>query len=87
MDVLLAPEQAPYLEHDKPYERKQLIGADNDTITSVVPGDYDGDAQMDLLVTKVNKSGQERKVKVYIYYGKTKTVTVGKQVMHKITFV
>ena len=44
--------------------------SDNLAITSVVPADFDGDAQMDIMLTLQARDQTDGPVKVYIYWGR-----------------
>lgn len=63
LEVLLAYDVEPLLRHSFSCTFKQL------EITSVVPGDFDGDAFMDLLITTKSKSGKTDMLDVYINWG------------------
>ncbi|XP_006641432.3 T-cell immunomodulatory protein [Lepisosteus oculatus] len=66
--VFLADLKAPYF---KPKIKLSL----NDVISSVVPGDYDGDSQMDvLLTTNQNKNVNNPETFVIIYWGNNQTL-------------
>lgn len=43
-------------------------------ISSVVPGDYDGDSQMDVLLTTYPKGKNTEETKVTIYWGNNQTL-------------
>ena len=62
------------------YERKLLIpkknGDINSIITSVVPGDFDGDVQMDVLVTRKVIGVDNSPVSVDIYWGNSSDISV-----------
>lgn len=55
VEILLAAEEEPLLRKAKPHELKCTF---ENFITSVVPGDFDGDALMDILVTTVAKRAE-----------------------------
>lgn len=44
------------------------------TITSVVPGDYDGDSQMDVLLTTQAQSHGRDELSVFIFWGHNQTL-------------
>lgn len=44
------------------------------TITSVVPGDYDGDSQMDVLLTTQAPSHGKDELAVFIFWGHNQTL-------------
>lgn len=54
---------------------KLLVG-DDDLITSVVPGDYNGDSQMDVLLTTVPKGRTGTPLSAVIYWGQNQTLNV-----------
>ena len=65
------------------YERKTLIppkknGDINSVITSVVPGDFDGDVQMDVLVTRKVIGVDNSLVSVDIYWGNSSAISVSR---------
>lgn len=63
VEVLLAGEQEPLL-------RSAGIKCQfNIPITSVIPGDFDGDAIMDVLITSVNKDDKVKPTRVYALWG------------------
>ncbi|XP_034041257.1 T-cell immunomodulatory protein isoform X1 [Thalassophryne amazonica] len=67
--ILLADLKAPYF---KPKVRITKDDLSPDTvITSAVPGDYDGDSQMDVLLTAEIKS---KKTAVFIFWGNNNTL-------------
>lgn len=53
VEILLAAEEEPLLREARPSRLRCTF--DNSLITSVVPGDFDGDALMDILVTTIDK--------------------------------
>lgn len=53
VEILLAAEEEPLLREAKPSRLRCTF--ENSLITSVVPGDFDGDALMDILVTTIHK--------------------------------
>ncbi|KAL3270196.1 hypothetical protein HHI36_009252 [Cryptolaemus montrouzieri] len=69
VEILLANEEEPLLRsaHPKPFR----CTFNHSQITSVVPGDFDGDAFMDVLVTAINtKNGSRRNVtNIHILWG------------------
>ena len=62
---------------DAGFDQKTLISLPDDTavITSVVPSDFDGDAQMDVLVTLRTQATVA--LNVSIYWGDAKQITLG----------
>ncbi|CAH1270299.1 ITFG1 [Branchiostoma lanceolatum] len=68
LDILLMGDKHPqYFKKDR---RMQLDM--NETMTGVVPGDYDGDSQMDILVTTA--PGNAMATVVHIFWGTTKSI-------------
>ncbi|XP_029933011.1 T-cell immunomodulatory protein [Myripristis murdjan] len=65
--IFLADLKTPYF---KPKVHINLLPSDH-TITSVVPGDYDGDSQMDVLLTTQLKS---KDTTVFIFWGNNQTL-------------
>lgn len=63
LEVLLGSEVEPLLKHAE----KLKCTFDNLQITSVVPGDFDGDAFMDLLIT--TKTNKDDVLGIYINWG------------------
>uniref|UniRef100_A0A3B4FFK8 Integrin alpha FG-GAP repeat containing 1 n=1 Tax=Pundamilia nyererei TaxID=303518 RepID=A0A3B4FFK8_9CICH len=63
--IFLADSKPPYFKPK--VQAKNILGKN---ITSVVPGDYDGDSQMDVLLTA--KNGQE--TEVFIFWGHNQTL-------------
>lgn len=57
VEIFLAAEEEPLLRLARPNPLRCAF--DNLLITSVVPGDFDGDALMDILVTTIHKNGEE----------------------------
>lgn len=70
-------------EAEDPYKHQDLIditkqGGDCVTITGVLPGDYNGDNQMDVLITCQSKDQTDISISVYIYWGSQRFINVGK---------
>lgn len=65
IDVLLANEK------NKKYQRKTLVTFNDSYVTGVIPGDYDGDLQMDILVTSSKTSSSDKTYNVDIYWSGT----------------
>uniref|UniRef100_A0A8C5PZK1 Integrin alpha FG-GAP repeat containing 1 n=1 Tax=Leptobrachium leishanense TaxID=445787 RepID=A0A8C5PZK1_9ANUR len=57
---------------------KLLLG-EEDIITSVVPGDYNGDSQMDVLLTTVPKGQADTPMSATIYWGQNQTLSVNQK--------
>lgn len=58
---------------DDPFKIQTLLTlpGTNGTITGIVPGDFDGDVQMDVLVSYKTPDSTDWKVKTCIYWGLT----------------
>lgn len=56
VEIFLAAEEEPLLRLARPTPLR--CSFENSLITSVVPGDFDGDALMDILVTTIHKNGE-----------------------------
>ncbi|XP_072278564.1 T-cell immunomodulatory protein [Pyxicephalus adspersus] len=54
-------------------------------ITSVVPGDYNGDSQMDVLLTTIPK-GQESPLSIVIYWGQNQTLNANQRFPLNMTY-
>lgn len=67
--IFLADSKAPYFKPKVNITKSILPGAS--VITSVVPGDYDGDSQMDVLLTTGRGPG---KVEVFVFWGNNQTL-------------
>ncbi|KAJ8302635.1 hypothetical protein KUTeg_019031 [Tegillarca granosa] len=70
---------------EDPYRIQDLIdiskqGGDCVTITGVLPGDYNGDNQMDILITCQSQGQTDISVSVYIYWGSQRNINVDKLV-------
>lgn len=66
LEILLAYEEEPLLRPSRPDPDLSCSFA-NHTITSVVPGDFDGDALMDVLVTTKHDRNHHEKEFTYVY--------------------
>ncbi|KAF3686932.1 T-cell immunomodulatory protein [Channa argus] len=66
--IFLADSKAPYFK-PKVYITKEILPS-NTVITSIVPGDYDGDSQMDVLFTSLHES----KTSIFIFWGNNQTL-------------
>nr|XP_022907771.1 T-cell immunomodulatory protein [Onthophagus taurus] len=70
LEIFLAAEEEPLLRTSRSNPLK--CSFEDKIITSVVPGDFDGDALMDVLVTTVPKNQRRQKImEVYIMWGGT----------------
>uniref|UniRef100_A0A672I1W0 T-cell immunomodulatory protein TIP C2 domain-containing protein n=1 Tax=Salarias fasciatus TaxID=181472 RepID=A0A672I1W0_SALFA len=77
--IFLADSKAPYFK-PKVNITKSVLNA---VITSVVPGDYDGDSQMDVLLTSQSDAD---KVEVFIFWGDNQTLDLGGWIKLNKTF-
>ncbi|KAM9301497.1 T-cell immunomodulatory protein [Gastrophryne carolinensis] len=55
-------------------------------ITSVVPGDFNGDSQMDVLLTTVPKAGADAPLSIIVYWGQNQTLSVNRKLQLNVTF-
>uniref|UniRef100_A0A8C6TAB4 Integrin alpha FG-GAP repeat containing 1 n=1 Tax=Neogobius melanostomus TaxID=47308 RepID=A0A8C6TAB4_9GOBI len=80
--IFLADPKIPYF---KPKVRINIkdLGAAEPKITSVVPGDYDGDSQMDVLLTTESKDGTTSAV---IFWGQNQTLDLNDPLLLNNTF-
>ncbi|XP_072320766.1 T-cell immunomodulatory protein [Eucyclogobius newberryi] len=69
--IFLADTKMPYFKPNVTITKEHLPSG---VITSVVPGDYDGDSQMDALLTIKNSAGSTN---VVIFWGKNTTLDLG----------
>ena len=77
VDLLVAKKtENGYVKDPKPLIPKKKGNIDS-IITSVVPGDFDGDVQMDLLLTRKHISSGT--VQVEIYWGNTTAISVHRE--------
>ena len=67
-----------YVKESKPLIPKKKGNIDS-IITSVVPGDFDGDVQMDVLLTRKLTSSGTNSVQVEIYWGNTTVISVNRE--------
>uniref|UniRef100_A0A3B4CSP7 T-cell immunomodulatory protein TIP C2 domain-containing protein n=1 Tax=Pygocentrus nattereri TaxID=42514 RepID=A0A3B4CSP7_PYGNA len=69
--IFLADLKAPY------FRPKVHLSKDDfpSVISSVVPGDYDGDSQMDVLLTGHPKGSDTQQTKVFIFWGNNQTLS------------
>uniref|UniRef100_A0A8C1GT36 Integrin alpha FG-GAP repeat containing 1 n=1 Tax=Cyprinus carpio TaxID=7962 RepID=A0A8C1GT36_CYPCA len=82
--IFLADLKAPYFK-PKIQLTKEAFPSDI-TITSVVPGDYDGDSQMDVLLTGSPKDSSLKTV-VFIFWGHNQTLDQSHRVDLNRTFI
>lgn len=77
--IFLADSKTPYFKPKVRINKDILPSGD---ITSVVPGDYDGDSQMDVLLTLETSTGTN----VHIFWGKNQTLDLGDSLQLNKTF-
>ncbi|CAH0380531.1 unnamed protein product [Bemisia tabaci] len=71
VEILLASDSEPLLRPDK----KLVCSFENHVITSVVPGDFDHDVMMDVLVTAENTADSgDSHIYVYVHKGSLKAI-------------
>ncbi|KAJ7311828.1 hypothetical protein JRQ81_006139 [Phrynocephalus forsythii] len=70
LNIFLADQKEPY------FKPKVKLPLTNVVITSVVPGDYDGDSQMDVLLTTRPQKQPNADLTVWIFWGKNQTLAV-----------
>ncbi|KAG9261222.1 T-cell immunomodulatory protein [Astyanax mexicanus] len=71
--IFLADLKAPYFK-PKVHLTKNAFPSDFSIISSVVPGDYDGDSQMDVLITGHPKSSDGQQTKIIVFWGNNQTL-------------
>ncbi|KAI4889118.1 hypothetical protein NFI96_014260 [Prochilodus magdalenae] len=71
--IFLADLKAPYFK-PKVHLSKDVLPSDISIISSVVPGDYDGDSQMDVLLTGHPKNSDIQHTHVFIFWGNNQTL-------------
>uniref|UniRef100_A0A673ZLT9 Integrin alpha FG-GAP repeat containing 1 n=1 Tax=Salmo trutta TaxID=8032 RepID=A0A673ZLT9_SALTR len=71
--IFLADLKAPYFK-PKLALCKYLSSLSNFIITGVVPGDYDGDSQMDVLLTVQLKTKATSDTRVFVFWGNNQTL-------------
>ncbi|XP_044283623.1 T-cell immunomodulatory protein isoform X2 [Varanus komodoensis] len=80
LNIFLADQKEPYF---KPKVKIQLA---NVVITSVVPGDYDGDSQMDVLLTTRPQKQPSADLSVLIFWGNNQTLDANRKFVLNKTF-
>ncbi|XP_068117412.1 T-cell immunomodulatory protein [Hyperolius riggenbachi] len=65
---------------------KLSLASEDVVITSVVPGDYNGDSQMDVLLTTIPKAGTASQLSIVIYYGHNQTLSLDQKFLVKKAF-
>uniref|UniRef100_A0A8B9G9N6 Integrin alpha FG-GAP repeat containing 1 n=1 Tax=Amazona collaria TaxID=241587 RepID=A0A8B9G9N6_9PSIT len=76
--IFLADQKEPYF---KPRVKSLSV-----VITSVVPGDYDGDSQMDVLLTTQAQNHGRDELSVFIFWGHNQTLDLNHKTMLNKTF-
>ncbi|XP_038610245.1 T-cell immunomodulatory protein [Tachyglossus aculeatus] len=81
--IFLADQKAPY------FKPKVKLSMKNESavITSVVPGDYDGDSQMDVLLTYLPKNHVNPELLVVIFWGRNQTLNPNHKTVLNRTFL
>ncbi|XP_036439790.1 LOW QUALITY PROTEIN: T-cell immunomodulatory protein-like, partial [Colossoma macropomum] len=74
--IFLADLKVPYFK-PKVHLTKDVFPSDVITISSVVPGDYDGDSQMDVLLTGHPKGSDTLQTNVFVFWGNNQTLDQG----------
>ncbi|XP_064016399.1 T-cell immunomodulatory protein isoform X2 [Pogoniulus pusillus] len=80
--IFLADQKEPYFKPRVRLPMKSL----SVTITSVVPGDYDGDSQMDVLLTTQAQNYGRDELSVFIFWGHNQTLDINHKMMLNKTF-
>ncbi|XP_043840512.1 T-cell immunomodulatory protein isoform X2 [Dromiciops gliroides] len=80
--IFLADQKEPY------FKPKVTLSMKNQSslITSVVPGDYDGDSQMDVLLTYLPKNHANNELLVVIFWGQNQTLNPRNKTVFNRTF-
>ncbi|KAM9070505.1 T-cell immunomodulatory protein isoform X2 [Sarcophilus harrisii] len=80
--IFLADQKEPY------FKPKVTLSMKNQSslITSVVPGDYDGDSQMDVLLTYLPKNHANNELLVVIFWGQNQTLNPHNKTVFNRTF-
>ncbi|XP_075366799.1 T-cell immunomodulatory protein isoform X2 [Mycteria americana] len=81
--IFLADQKEPYFKPRVKLPMKSL----SVTITSVVPGDYDGDSQMDVLLTTQAQNHGRDELSVFIFWGHNQTLDLNHKTMLNKTFL
>ncbi|XP_061230656.1 T-cell immunomodulatory protein-like [Neopsephotus bourkii] len=80
--IFLADQKEPYFKPRVRLPMKSL----SVIITSVVPGDYDGDSQMDVLLTTRAQNHGSDELSVFIFWGHNQTLDLNHKTMLNKTF-
>ncbi|XP_062997314.1 T-cell immunomodulatory protein [Elgaria multicarinata webbii] len=80
LNIFLADQKEPY------FKPKVKIHLANVVITSVVPGDYDGDSQMDVLLTTHPQKQPHADLSVLIFWGNNQSLDANRKFVLNKTF-
>ncbi|EMP35922.1 T-cell immunomodulatory protein [Chelonia mydas] len=78
--IFLADQKEPY------FKPKVKLSINQGVITSVVPGDYDGDSQMDVLLTTQPQNHVTNELSVIIFWGRNQTLDYNRKTVLNKTF-
>ncbi|KAM9122398.1 T-cell immunomodulatory protein [Pangshura tecta] len=78
--IFLADQKEPY------FKPKVKLSINQGVITSVVPGDYDGDSQMDVLLTTQPQNHVTDELSVIIFWGRNQTLDSNRKTVLNKTF-
>ncbi|XP_053904852.1 T-cell immunomodulatory protein isoform X2 [Malaclemys terrapin pileata] len=78
--IFLADQKEPY------FKPKVKLSINQGVITSVVPGDYDGDSQMDVLLTTKPQNHITNELSVIIFWGRNQTLDSNRKTVLNKTF-
>ncbi|ETE72964.1 T-cell immunomodulatory protein, partial [Ophiophagus hannah] len=80
LNIFLADQNEPYFKPKVKLLLRDVV------ITSVVPGDYDGDSQMDVLLTTRPKEQPNADLSVWIFWGNNQTLDINRKFVANRTF-
>ncbi|XP_003222974.2 T-cell immunomodulatory protein [Anolis carolinensis] len=80
LNIFQADQKEPY------FKPKVKLLLRNVVITSVVPGDYDGDSQMDVLLTTHPQKQPNADLSVLIFWGNNQTLDINRKLVLNKTF-
>ncbi|XP_064194079.1 T-cell immunomodulatory protein [Anguilla rostrata] len=83
--IFLADLKAPYFKPKVHIQKDQL--PKDFIISSVVPGDYDGDSKMDVLLTAHPKGSSDFETTVLVFWGNNQTNDTGGSIQLNMTFI
>ncbi|XP_053532629.1 T-cell immunomodulatory protein [Ictalurus punctatus] len=83
--IFLADVKAPYFK-PKVHVKKDAFPSGISVISSVVPADYDGDSQMDVLLTGHTTGSDLQHTSVFIFWGNNQTLNQSARVDLNVTF-